>query len=341
VTPVTDGSRAARRVDVLALGGTIAMAPAAEGQGVTPQLSADDLVAAVPGLDRLADVHAQTVRTLPGASLSPADLVATIAAARGCVDDGSAGVVVTQGTDTIEETAYALDLLWDRPEPLVVTGAMRPASAAGADGPANLWAATAVAGAAAARERGVLVVFADEIHAARTVAKVHSTRPAAFASPGTGPDGWLAEATARFVAPPGPRPAALTPPDGAPPPAVALVPAVLGDDGRQLRAVMDAGFAAIVVAAMGGGHVPQLLMPVLEDAVARMPVAVASRTGAGALLRSTYAFPGSERDLHALGLLDGEALAPLKARILLTLALWCGGDRAAAEALFRARAAGA
>ncbi len=325
------------RVDVLGLGGTIAMAADHDGAGVSPKLTAEDLVAAVPGLADLAAVRAESVRTVPGASLELSDLVAVAARARAAVDAGSHGIVVTQGTDSLEETAYVLDLLWDRAEPLVVTGAMRPASAAGADGPANLAAAVAVAAAPAARGRGCLVAFADELFAARDVAKVHSTRPCAFAAPGAGPVGAVAEGAVRFAAPPSERPAALRP-GGGEPPEVALLPAVLGDTGRHLRAIGGAGFDGVVLAAMGGGHVPERLVEPLTELAGRMPVAAASRTGAGRLLRHTYAFAGSERDLHRIGLLDGADLAPLKARVLLTLCLWSAPDRAGAEALFRAHA---
>jgi L-asparaginase len=326
------------RVDVLALGGTIAMTADDPAQGVTPTLSAATLVEAVPGLDALADVHAQTVRALPGASLDFPDLTAAIGAARACVDTGSDGVIVMQGTDSLEETAYALHLLWDRAEPLVVTGAMRPASAPGADGPANLRSAVVVAAAPAARDRGCLVVFADEVHAARDVAKVHSTRPHAFASPGTGPVGWVSEDNAWFAAPAAGQLQALVPSERAVP-SVALVSALLGDSGRQLRAIADAGFDGLVLAAMGGGHVPERLLPVLAEFIEQFPVVATSRTGAGRLLRSTYGFAGSEHDLHRLGLLDGCGLAPLKARVLLTLALWCELDRQGAEELFARRAA--
>jgi L-asparaginase len=327
-----------RRVDVLALGGTIAMAPDEGHHTVSPQLTADALVAAVPALGELARVHAHSIRTVPGASLDFSDVLATVDTARACVEAGSQGIVVTQGTDSLEETAFAFDLVWDRPEPLVVTGAMRPASAAGADGPGNLAAAVAVAAAPDARDRGCLVVVADEVHAARTVAKVHSTRVAAFASPGSGPIGSVVEGAPSFCAPPPPRLAALPSP-GDDPPRVAVVTALLGDSGEQLRATAEGGFDGLVLAAMGAGHIPQRMLPALEQAVLRIPVAATSRTGAGPLLRNTYGFAGSERDLHRLGLLDSRSLAPLKARVLLTMALWCEPERGAAEELFRRRAA--
>lgn len=100
----------------------------------------------------------------------------------------------------------------------------------------------------------------------------------------------------------------------------------------------EAGFDGLVLAAMGAGHIPQRMLPALEEVVSRIPVAATSRTGAGPLLHNTYGCTGSERDLHRLGLLDGRSLAPLKARVLLTMALWAEPERAAAEHLFRGRA---
>lgn len=324
------------RVDVLALGGTIAMVRAHEA-GVAPRLSAADLVEAVPRLATLAELHPTSVRTVPGASLAFEDLVELVRVARESVAEGSSGIVVTQGTDSLEETAYALDLLWDLPEPLVVTGAMRHPEAAGADGPANLCVAVAVAASPAARDRGCLVAFADEVHRARDVAKVHASRPAGFASPEWGPVGLVSEDVPRFIAPPSRRLPALVPRE-VPVPEVALLPAVLGDTGSHLQATVRAGAAGVVLAVMGAGHVPERLLPAMEEAVAGVAVAAASRTGRGRLLRQTYAFPGSERDLQRLGILDAGDLTPLKARVLLTLALWATAGRAEAEEAFRLRA---
>ena len=117
----------------------------------------------------------------------------------GAVRDGAHGVVVTQGTDTMEETAFLVDCLWDDDAPFVFTGAMRNPTLPGADGPANLTAAIRTAAVDAARGRGAMVVFNDEIHAARFVRKTHSTSPAAFRSPDAGPIGHVVEGVPRFL----------------------------------------------------------------------------------------------------------------------------------------------
>ena len=179
-------NRNSTKVTVLGMGGTIAMTRTASG-GVEPALSADELVAAVPRLSQMrADIEVIDVRRLPGASLTFDDVRELYAAARKAYAAGSDGAVVTQGTDTIEETAYLLDLWHSGAQPLVVTGAMRNPTQAGQDGPANLLAAIRTAAAPQARNRGVMVVMADHIHAAARVRKTHATSPCALPLPTAG-----------------------------------------------------------------------------------------------------------------------------------------------------------
>lgn len=293
--------------------------------GVTPSLSTTDLLAAVPGLaDTGIEVETLDFRGLPGASLTFADLDELTVAVGKAVAAGVDGVVVTQGTDTIEESAYYLDLHHDRPEPLVVTGAMRNPTLAGADGPANLLAAIQTAADPGARGRGCLVVFADEIHAAARVRKTHATSLATFQSPDAGPVAHVVEGRARWVAP-AERGIVIPAERTGSTPRVALVTVTLGDD----ETVLD-GLASrcdgLVVAAMGAGHVPEALVAPLTALASQMPVVLASRTGAGSVLSSTYGFAGSESDLLARGLIPAGLLHPFKARVLLYALLDAGRD---------------
>ncbi|QSB14185.1 asparaginase [Natronosporangium hydrolyticum] len=323
-----------RRVAVLGLGGTIAMTPTGDG-GATPALSAADLIAAVPGLAETSIiVETVEVARLPGASLDFARLAATAATARKQIEAGASGAVVVQGTDTIEETAYLLDLLHDRPEPLVVTGAMRHPGLAGADGPANLLAAITTAAHPDARGQGVLVVISDEIHAARRVRKTHTSSPATFCSPDSGPLGRVVEGTPVLLS----RLAArnvLPLADDVTWPQVGLLTITLGDDGRRWPALAE-GYDGLVVAAFGAGHVPEATVPALADLARRLPVVLASRTGAGPVLSNTYGFPGSESDLLARGLIRAGFLDPYKARILLTVLLATTRDRDTITSAFAA-----
>ncbi|MFF5291908.1 asparaginase [Paractinoplanes globisporus] len=321
---------------MIGLGGTIAMTSTAAG-GVAPTLSARQLLEAVPTLAGLGvEIDALTFRTRPGASLTMDDLTALANLIAKECDAGVSGVVVTQGTDTIEETAYALDLLHPHSQPIVVTGAMRNPTLAGADGPANLLAAVQVAASPAAREAGCLVVLADEIHAARRVRKTHATSTATFASPDGGPLGYVIESRAHMVnrlrAGRQVLPASQPPPTA---PSVVLYTATLGDSGKAIQALAGE-VDGLVVAGFGVGHVPESWLPVLTDAAGRIPVVLASRTGAEATLASTYGFPGSERDLLGRGLIGCGLLHPYKARILLHLALAAGANREQIAAAFAA-----
>ncbi|MGC5054996.1 asparaginase [Micromonospora sp. DT48] len=303
------------RVVVFGLGGTIAMT-SNTGGAVSPTLSAQQLVDAVPGLaDAGIDIEVVDFRRRPGASLTIADLTELAAAAAEALAGGADGVVVTQGTDTIEETAYLLDLLHHRPEPLVVTGAMRNPTLAGADGPANILAAIHTAASPHTRGHGCVVVFADEIHAARWVTKTHSTSGATFRSPDTGPLGYVLEGTVRILTR---LPYRLTvpPPNPATQASVALHTVTLDDDPTVLDAI-GGRIDGLVVAGFGVGHVPEPLVDTLTTLAARIPVVLASRTPAGPTLTHTYGFPGSEQDLIARGLIPAGWLHPYKARILL------------------------
>jgi L-asparaginase len=326
------------QVAVLGLGGTIAMAAGPTG-GAEPAFSAAELIGSVPHLGELAvELVVDDVRQLPGASLRFGDLESVAAIVRERCASGVDGVVVIQGTDTIEESAYLLDLLHAGPQPLVVTGAMRNPSLAGADGPANLLAAVHVAASGAAQDRGCLVVLADEIHAASRVRKAHSTSLTTFESPNGGPVGYVVEGRPCFVNHLGVRfcvPPAVRRADSQSPPRVGLAVASLGDDGVMLDGVADR-MDGLVVAGFGVGHVPEWLVADLAETAARIPVVLASRTGAGPVLASTYGFPGSESNLIAAGLIPAGFLDPYKSRVLLHVLLASGNDRAAICAAFGA-----
>lgn len=311
------------RVLVVSLGGTITMSGGKEG--VVPTLSADDLVAAVPGLKEVAALDAQTFLKVPGAHLGLGDIVrlASHIAARPDAD----GIVVIQGTDTMEETAFALDMLVGPARPVVVTGAMRNPTLPGADGPANLLAAVRVAGCLAMRGMGATVVMNDEIHAARYVQKSHATNPSAFASEPFGPIGFISENAVVGIA----RPVAL-PPFGdlraiARAPRVAHLVSGIGDDGGALVAALEQGYDAVVLEATGGGHVGPSVAEAVSAVSARKPVLVSTRTRRGATLTGTYGFVGGEIDLRNRGAIFSGILDPVKARIALSLFLAQGKSR--------------
>lgn len=299
------------------------MTPDRDG-GAVPSLTAEDLVGAVPELALVGNISAETFRSVPGAHLRLPDLVALAAEIDGSTGGTRPpdGVVVTQGTDTLEETAFALDLLCRTDRPIVVTGAMRTPAQPGADGPANLLASCRTAAAPHARGYGVLVVLDDTIHAARFVGKRHTSRPSAFVSEPAGPVGWIAEDRVRLPLRPRQR-VHLDVPADAPSPRVALVTATVGDDLDHLDHL--AGFDGVIVEAFGAGHLPAVVVDRLSAVAERLPVVLASRTGAGEVFRGTYGFAGSERDLLSRGLVPAGALDGPKARLLLALSLASSG----------------
>lgn len=314
-------------VTVFGLGGTIAMRRSGGG-GAVPALSASELIAAVPGLaDSGIDVDVVDLRQVPGASLTFADIDALVSA---IPERRTDGFVVTQGTDTIEETSYLLDLIHADPRPIVVTGAMRNPSLAGADGPANLLAAIQVAASPAAAGLGALVVFADEIHAARRVRKTHTTSIGTFRSWNGGPLGYVVEGEVRMLSRLDHR--TVLPADTRPA-RVALVTLGFDDDGVLLDGLADR-VDGLVVAALGAGHVPVRLVEPLSGLVERIPVVLASRTGSGSVLTRTYGFPGSERDLLDRNLISSGFLDPAKARLLLRRLLGVGADDEQVRAAF-------
>lgn len=311
-------------VSVGSMGGTIAMAPAAEGAGVSPALGAEDLVSAVPEIGELAEIRARSICNVGSPSMSFSYILEALAFAREEVDGGATGVVLTHGTDTLDETAYFLDLLWDRSAPIVLTGAMRSSEMPGADGPANLLASVVVACSEEVRDTGVLVVLDDEVHLASTVTKSHANAVSTFVSPDWGPIARVYEKRVRVRMRPKSRHPALGVPEKVP----ARVPIFelgLDDDGRYIAAAASAGADGVIIAGAGAGHVPAPVVDVLDDVVAQgISVILCTRQGSGTTAVASYDYPGSEMDLFRRGLIGAGYLSPRKARILLLVLIAVG-----------------
>nr|WP_314571601.1 asparaginase [uncultured Pseudomonas sp.] len=310
------------KLSVGALGGTISMQAQPTGAGVQPSLSGQGMVDLLPQLTSLAEVQVHTLNLLPSASLSFQALLDALDWARGCIAAGSVGVVISQGTDTLEEAAFFLDLLWDLDEPLVLTGAMRAASHCGADGPANLLAAGQVALAERSRGRGVLVVINDQVHAASRVRKVAALAMDAFASSPFGPVGMMIENQVHYAAPPPAR--YCLPYPSRTDHSVLLLEAALDADTLLLDRVVDVGYQGLVIAGFGAGHVSQCWATRLQAIAQHLPVIVATRTGQGPTASGSYGFVGGEIDLQAKGAVMGSFLCPRKCRILLWTLLGSG-----------------
>lgn len=321
MTAASDTTRP--RIAFLALGGTIASMANGVDAGSSPVLLADDIARTVQGFVDDVDLVSEQFMQIASPSLRFEDVLRLVTHARRLVADGATGIVVSQGTDTIEETSFAFDLLWTEDAPVVFTGAMRSPSLPGPDGPANLLAAIRVAAGAQFRGLGVLVVSNDEIHTSRLVRKTHISSLATFQSDLSGPIGWVSEGVPQLAVRPLGR-ATIDVADDASIPPVALVRMSLGDDGRIFDALPEHGYRGVVLEGFGGGHVAAPAVAHVRALAQRMPIVLASRTASGEVLRQTYRYPGSEIELLELGLIHSGALGGLKARVVLTMALAAG-----------------
>ncbi len=297
------------RVHLIGTGGTIS-------GGADGPLDAAALRAALPGLDEVATVTTEDFVRIGSSRMHPelqhglAGRIRDVLAA----DPDLAGVVVTHGTDSLEETAFLLDLLLPSGRPVVFAAAQRPPRYEDSDGPRNLLDAIRVAGAPRMRDLGVLVVLNGQIHAAREAKKTHSIAIHAFASPDTGPIGMVDEGELLLFAEPRRRVHVET---DAVEPAVGLVRLTAGGGGTEIRALAEAGFRGIVVEAFGRGNVPPEASEAVDFALgAGAVVAYVTRTGGGRVVLSE-----GQRER---GIVSGEDLDGLKARMLLSAALGAG-----------------
>ena len=312
-------------VVVVTTGGTIAMRHDAAAGGAVPALAGADFLHSLPaGLPPLRVVEHCN---LPSAHFtldvlwSLRQRVAALIA-----DPGVAGIVVTHGTDTLEETAYLLDLTVPGETPVVVTGAMRTASDVGYEGYANLAAAIRVAASQEARGLGTLVVLNDEIHAARFVTKTHTLALDTFQSPGYGRLGRV-DADGVWI---GSRPAREAIPCERLDPAVSLIKLGVGIDAALLDDAVARGARGVVIEALGGGRLPLWWLPAVDKAARQgVAVVIASRCPAGRVT-DRYGYAGAHRDQVALGCGFAGGLNGQKARIRLMVALGAEGNAARA-----------
>ncbi|MBY4898063.1 asparaginase [Cupriavidus sp. AU9028] len=315
------------RVIVLATGGTIAgsassAASSARYQAATVPVSA--LLQAVPVLGAVARLEAEQVAQVDSKDMS-FGLWKRLSARidHWAAQPDVAGIVVTHGTDTLEETAMLLHLTLRVEVPVVLTAAMRPSTALSADGPANLLDAIRVAADPQAHGKGVLVVLNQEIHSARDAVKAHTASVGAFVSPSAGPLGFVQDATVRVLRAPLPGPAE---PWAMPSswPLVEIVASYAEPSRLMVDALVAGGARGIVVAAAGNGSVHDTLVAALVDAAeAGVAVVRSSRTGAGHVAVPPYINPA------AAAFPTAGDLNPYKARVALGLLLGAEPDLAA------------
>ena len=301
------------RVRVISTGGTIA------GQAGEGQLTGAQLVAAVPELAQVAEVDVEEFSRIGSSAMTPDHWLRLSLRINEILreDRELSGVLVTHGTDTMEETGYFLHLTLEDPRPVVMVGSMRVSTAVSADGPANLLSGLRVAASEEARGRGVLVVLNDEIHSARDVRKMDNNRVDTFVSSEWGALGIVDADGVVFRRRIDTKHSVdsdvrLGPAESLPD--VAIVTDFAGNDGSVLRMWADSGVAGVIVQAFGGGRAsPEMRRAIDYVAALAIPVLLASRVPKGRVM-------GSPRNLERGALAAGD-LSPHKARVLLMLAL--------------------
>jgi L-asparaginase len=313
-------------IHLLFTGGTISMRRDAAAGGNVPTHGGEALVEFSGGLDAISPYRIENWSMVPACHLGPERLWALRERVRQIAESGEVrGIVITHGTDTIEETAYLLDRTLDTKVPVAITGAMRTSSDQDWDGPGNLLAAATVAASSNSVGRGVMVVFDGKVFAGRTVIKFHATDPNAFAAPYAEAVGRVENGCVVFEA--GQRgsgaagklphlPLGLSS-------RVALVPMVVGDDGRMLD-LARADHDGVVVVGFGSGNVPPGAVPAISRWISdEKPVVIASRCPTGEVT-PLYAFEGGGSRLRAMGAIPAGPRSPSHARMELMIAISAG-----------------
>jgi L-asparaginase len=321
-----DGAKATNlpRVLVLATGGTIAgqADPRASGAYKSGQITGEQLVQSVPGLDKLASLSAEQISSIGSHDMNDKVWFALARRIQQAIDNNEAeGIVVTHGTDTLEETAFFLDNVLHGDKPVVLVGSMRPATAVSADGPANLYEAVEVAADPRSRGRGVMAVLNDKIEAARSVTKTNTTSIETFGSPNGAPIGYVDSAGGiRFMAQgPGPKRTTYELPAEAQLPRVEIVYSHANMDAAPIEDAMSHGAKGIVLAGVGDGNTSKQALDALETAANKGIIVVRSTR-----VRSGFVTRNVEVDDDKNGFVVSEDLNPQKARVLTQLLIASG-----------------
>jgi L-asparaginase len=309
-------------VKVLTTGGTIASRYDPVQQGFVPALSGEQLLEAVPEIKGVARVEIEAVSNIGSSDMTPEIWLQLSRRTNELLADaGTAGVVVTHGTDTMEETAYFLDLTVTSSKPVILVGAQRAASMKDTDGPRNLLNAIRVAISPDAVGKGAMIVMNGEMNAAREVTKTSTLDVGTFQSLEFGKLGYVGDDGVRFYRAPTRRQTIPLVP-GARLGRIEIVMHYAGADGAVIRGLLNqGGLDGLVIAGAGLGHVSGRMFDVIEQVRAKsIPVVVSTRVYTGRTL-PLYAAKGSGVSLVGIGCVEADNLSPQKARVLLMLAM--------------------
>lgn len=313
-----------KKIIIIFTGGTISMTPDAVTHAAVPSLSGEEIMRLTPGIEEIADIHFLNFGMYPGPHMTPQKMFELSKIIFNKTElEGYDGVVVTHGTDSLEETAYLVDLTYNGSKPVIFVGSMKNSSEFGWDGPVNLIDAVHTAVSDEAKDRGVMVVMNSQIHAASQVTKTNTHTLDTFKSFDFGPIGFIDNNKVYFYYSYTKRqfiPALHA--DGS----VDIIKCGCGMDDRLLRFCVDSETHGIVIEGMGRGNVPPKMVPGVEYALHKgIPVVLVSRCPMGKVL-DDYGYEGAGRELTQRGVILGDNLNGHKARIKLMVSLGYTND---------------
>jgi len=307
-----------KKVVIITTGGTIAMIKSSSGKSY-PSEKGNFFITQIPGLESIANVELLEFSNVPSPYMTPKDMWELSKLVKNISKNKDVdGIVITHGTDTLEETAYFLDLTVNTEKPIVLTASMRNINELGTDGPRNVLSSVRVAISEKAKSMGVMVCLNDEIHSAREVTKTYTSNVATFESPGYGPLGIVDEDVVVFFRKSLTRIVLNVERIEE---KIALVKTFTGDDGSFLRLVPDLGYKGVILEGFGRGNVPPPVADAVEEVVKKgIVVVITSRCFKGRVL-DVYAYKGGGADLVKRGAILGQEVSSQKARIKLAVVL--------------------
>ncbi|MCM3730520.1 asparaginase [Fictibacillus nanhaiensis] len=306
-----------KKILLIHTGGTIAMEENKNTGGVNTK-ETHPLEATISEMSDIAEIVVKNYVNLPSPHITPVHMLELAAFINEQISvDQYDGIVITHGTDTLEETAYVLDLILEIPMPVIVTGAMRSSNEHGSDGPYNLISSVRVACEHQSLDKGVLVVFNDEIHAAKNVTKTHTSNIATFQSPQYGPIGIVTKRGVLFHHTPLQSSRFHVKQFSK---NVILLKAYAGMDGELIKAAAKAA-DGVVIEALGQGNMPPATVPAIKELIShQIPVVLVSRCFNG-IAQDIYSYEGGGKHLKELGVIFSNGLNGQKARLKLMIAL--------------------
>ncbi|SKC91413.1 asparaginase [Maledivibacter halophilus] len=313
-----------KKVAVIFTGGTISMKVDPRISAAIPALSSEEIMSMVTNIDRFADIEIVDFERIPGPHMTPKKMMELSKITKKLVERQDIdGVVITHGTDTLEETAFLMDLNNFSDKPIVIAGAMRNGSELGYDGPSNLAAAICTVISEQAKNKGVLVVMNNEVNAASEVTKTHTLSLDTFKSLEFGPLGIVDNDEVIFYRDIVKHHHIETDKIEE---KVYLIKSYAGIDSSLINFCIDNGAKGIVIEAMGRGNLPPMMVDGIKNAISRgIKIVLVSRCPMGRVLDS-YGYEGGGKNLRNLGVIFGGSLNGQKARIKLMLALSITND---------------